>query len=281
MAMNKIIITLLVLLCVNLSVSYADTVKPVTNNQNRDIPLFECLIQPDMVVNITSPSIGIIDKISVDVSDTVKRGDALAYLESDVQKASVAVTKARADRLDEVQLRQTNLDFARRKLARISELHSKRSISPQEKDEAETAVNLAEIELEKAKNENQLAILEYEKSVQMLDKRTIRSPIDGIVVNKLVSPGELAEEKPIFTIAKVDPLRVELIVPVDYFGMIKPGMKTHVMPELTSTTEYIATVAVVDKVIDAPSGTFRVRLTLPNPHHKLPGGLKCQAKFIQ
>lgn len=247
----------------------------------RSMPTFECLIQPDVTVNITSPTIGILDSINVDNSDYVRKGDALAQLESEVQKAAAAVAKARAERQDEIHLREADLAFAKRKLVRITELHDKRSISPQEKDEAETAVTRAEFELEKAKNDNELARLEYKKAMQVLERRTIRSPINGIVVNKSASPGELTEDKPIFTIAKVDPLRVELIVPVEYFGLIKPGMKTRVIPEIDNTSEFIATVTVVDKVIDAPSGTFSVRLSLPNPKQELPGGLKCQAQFLK
>jgi len=262
------------------SVSFADIKASSSNNKISNMPDFECLIQPDMVVNITSPTIGILDSINVDKSDYVKKGEVLALLESGVQKASAEVAKAQAERLDEIRLRETDLAFAKRKLVRITELHEKHSISPLEMDEAETAVSRAELELRKAENENVLARLEYDKAIQILERRTIRSPIDGIIVNKSAFPGELTEDKPIFTIAKVDPLRVELIVPVEYFGFIKPGMKTRITPEIESTSKHIATVTVVDKVIDAPSGTFSVRLSLPNPKQELPGGLKCQAKFL-
>ncbi len=42
---------------------------------------------------------------------------------------------------------------------------------------------------------------------------------------------------------------------------------------------HAATVKIVDKVIDAASGTFVARLELPNPTYTLPGGLRCQAEF--
>jgi RND family efflux transporter MFP subunit len=261
-------------------VAIADKITSVSQNSTSNMPEFECLIQPDMVVNITSPTIGILDSINVDNSDYVKKGDVLALLDSGVQKASADIAKAQADRRDEVQLRETDLAFAKRKLARITELLEKNSVSPLEKDEAETAVALAELELQKAQNENELARLEYEKARQVLERRTIRSPIDGIIVYKSAFPGELTEDKPIFTIAKINPLRVELIVPVKYFGLIKTGMKTFVMPEIESEFKHSATVTMVDKVIDAASGTFNVRLSLPNPEQKIPSGLKCQARFL-
>jgi membrane fusion protein, multidrug efflux system len=36
---------------------------------------------------------------------------------------------------------------------------------------------------------------------------------------------------------------------------------------------------VVDKLIDAASGTFGVRLQLPNPNHKIPAGIKCSVEL--
>jgi RND family efflux transporter MFP subunit len=253
----------------------ADTAK------TRDkMPVFECLIQPDELVHVSSPILGVLDEVYVDDSDKVSKGQKLARLESSIQKAVVDVAKAKANRQDEIHLRETDLAFTKRKLARIKELHDKHSISPSENDRAETAVALAKIELQKAHNENEMAKLEYKKAQRALDRRTIRSPINGIIVTRTASPGEFVEETPIFTIAKVEQLKVELIVPVEYFGLIKPGMKARVIPEIVNTSEYTATVSVVDKVIDAPSGTFSVRLSLPNPGQSLPGGLKCQAKIL-
>jgi len=42
---------------------------------------------------------------------------------------------------------------------------------------------------------------------------------------------------------------------------------------------YAATVTVVDRVLDAASGTFGVRLTLPNPDLQLPAGIRCKVRF--
>ncbi len=249
-------------------------------NTSVTLPTFECLIQPDKIVHISSPIDGILSEVYVDDSDHVSKDQKLAQLESSVQKAAVKVAKAKAQRKDEIHLRETDLAFTKRKLDRIIELHDKHSVSPSEKDKAETSVALAKIELQKARNNNKLANLEYKKAKNALAKRTIRSPINGIIVTRTASPGEFVERTPIFTIAKVEQLKVDLIVPVEYFGLIKVGMKANVIPEIVNTSEYTATVSVVDKVIDAPSGTFSVRLSLPNPGQSLPGGLKCQAKIL-
>ena len=57
-------------------------------------------------------------------------------------------------------------------------------------------------------------------------------------------------------------------------------MKAQIIPETEEEGDYIATVAIVDRVIDPASGTFGVRLELPNPDYRLPGGLKCMVRFL-
>jgi len=42
---------------------------------------------------------------------------------------------------------------------------------------------------------------------------------------------------------------------------------------------YAAKVVVVDKLIDAASGTLGVRLQLANPNNKIPAGIKCSVEF--
>ena len=81
-------------------------------------------------------------------------------------------------------------------------------------------------------------------------------------------------------LAEIDPLRVEVIVPVSAFGAIQVGQPALVRPEAPMVGEFPATVTVVDGVADAASGTFRVRLGLPNEDYGVPSGLKCRVQFL-
>ena len=78
--------------------------------------------------------------------------------------------------------------------------------------------------------------------------------------------------------AQLDPLNVEVLLPASRFGMIKPGMRANVTQEPLEGS-YPAVVKIVDRVVDASSGMFGVRLELPNPDNKLPGGLRCTVSF--
>jgi hypothetical protein len=98
-------------------------------------------------------------------------------------------------------------------------------------------------------------------------------------VERLLSPGEFAKQTPILKLAQIDPLRVEVIAPVALLKKIAVGMRAQIMLEAPVNGAYEARVTVVDRVVDAASGTFGVRLELPNPGYKLPAGLKCKARF--
>jgi hypothetical protein len=67
---------------------------------------------------------------------------------------------------------------------------------------------------------------------------------------------------------------------VQAFGTIKVGQSAIVYPESPMDGQYPAKVTIVDGVADAASGTFRVRLGLPNEDYALPSGLKCRVSFL-
>jgi multidrug efflux pump subunit AcrA (membrane-fusion protein) len=80
-------------------------------------------------------------------------------------------------------------------------------------------------------------------------------------------------------LVQLNPLRVEVVVPVRLYGKIKVGMTGMVEWEAPVGGTYPAVVKIVDSVVDAASGTIGVRLELPNPNLKLPAGTKCSIKF--
>lgn len=212
----------------------------------------EGIIEPSEMVAVSSQVPGILDEVLVERGDRVNVSDVLARLKSDVERAAVNLAAAR-------------VEFGKRKMVRNEELFRKQLISVHEKDELATEVQI-----------NQL---QEKEAVERLKLRTIRSTIKGIVVDRSGAPGEYVGEDPFMTIAKIDPLNVEVIVPVKFIGAIRKGMKAVVLPEQPVGGEYRVKVVIVDHVVDAASGTFGVRLELPNPGYKLPAGLKCRVRF--
>ena len=185
-----------------------------------------CLIQPYVVITVTTPVSGLLETVQVDRGDLVKEGQVVATLDTRVERATGAVQHAQA------------------------ELSNRR-----------------------------LADLELQRTAAEVALRTIKSPINGVVVERFMHPGEFPKQEKILKLAQIDPLRIEVYAPLGMLGKVSVGKTAYVKPEPPLTGEYAAKITVVDRVVDAASGTFGVRLELPNRDLRLPAGLKCTIRF--
>jgi RND family efflux transporter MFP subunit len=239
----------------------------------------DCLVKPEMYVELSSPVESVLEDILVEIGDTVKQGQPLAQLESSVEQAKVRLASLQAKSRSDVENRREQLRYAKQYHKRMQDLLAQNSVSQYEKDKAETEVALARIELNKAKEKRRIAQLNLELAQSQLALRTINSPIDGIVVDRYAMVGESVSGRTIMKLAKVNPLKVELIAPTEYFGLIQKGMRVEIYPEQPANQVFEATVTIVDQLIDPASGSFTVRMELPNPEDKLVGGVNCMANF--
>ena len=245
-----------------------------------DFPAVDCVITPYVIADISSATPGLIAEVEVDRSDRVEEGQVVARLHAGVEQAVVAYAEKRAKLTTEKQLRQVNEVFDEKRLDRLKLLHSKNVASFQDRDDAQRELALSQWELQRAQDTIELRELELRKAKEQLKEKTVYSPINGFVIQRFKTAGEYVEDQPILRIAQLDPLNVEAIVPMELFGKIKPGMEADVYPEFSETGARRAQISVIDKMGDAGSGTFGVRLTLSNPEQQLPAGLKCQLKFV-
>ena len=238
-----------------------------------------CLIEPYTVAEVGSPVIGVIASLHVERGDSVRRGQALAVLRADVERASVNVAASRAGASAEVEAAAANALLARQKLTRSEDLVARQFLAPQALDQARAEARIADERLAQTREARRTAEREHELAQAQLGLRTIRAPSDGVIADRYLSVGERVEEKPLFRVAMIDPLRVEVVMPAALFGSLKPGATISVTPEFPGAAAREAKVMLVDKLVDGVSNTFRVRLALPNPGGALPAGLRCKANL--
>ena len=239
------------------------------------------LIEPSLVVNVGSSVPGILKTVDAERGDMIKKGQVLATLESGVERATMELAHARAEMEQTIRAGEARLEFSLRKQERFEELFKKKVIPFTDMDEARTASELALMELEEARENKRIAGLEFKRSVAVVNRMSIYSSITGVVMERFLAPGEHVEDQPVLKLAQIHPLHVEVFAPVELLGAIKVGMQADVTPENPVGKVYKAKVTIVDRVIDAASGTFGVRLELPNPKYRLPAGLKCKVTFPQ
>jgi RND family efflux transporter MFP subunit len=241
---------------------------------------FDCIINPSTTLKIGSPVATTLQSVDVNRGDRITKGQVIAQLESSVQAADVAVDEARATNTADLVSHQAKLQFAQAEDDRGEKLLESNNIPRQKVDELRTNLRVAQEDLQMAVLTHQLTVLDLARSRALLEQRVIRSPINGIVVQRMLGPGEYVhQDAAIVELAAIDPLYVEAYPEVRYFAAIKAGMPATVLlnPPLDQPRQ--ATVTIVDHVFDAASGTFGIRLTLANPNSELPAGLRCRVSI--
>jgi RND family efflux transporter MFP subunit len=211
-----------------------------------------CLLTPSIDIEVASPVVGVIKNVNVKRGDRVKQNQILVQLHAEVEKATLKLNKAQAD-------------YGKRTIKRNNDLYKRKLISEQERDEI--IMN------------NQVYSYEMAQTKELVKQKTIRSPLTGVVVNTFLDKGEFVGEEPIMQIVALDPLYVEVVLPASRFGSIKKGDVATVTLDAPLNSMHKAKVIIIDPVLDAASGTFGVRLELPNPDYALPAGLKCQVRL--
>lgn len=227
---------------------------PILANTEPDARTYIGIIEPRQLIKVGSPVWGIVADVPVDRGDPVKQGVLLAQLNSDVEKL-------------EIELAETRYEMALKRYQRQAHLMQKKLGSHEEFDQSNTEMELARLEVERRK--------------LLLKQKLISSPVAGVITEKLVSRGEyIYEQTPILVIAQTDPLNIEVLLPLSEYGRIRAGMKAQVTPQAPIPGKYIAEVEVVDKVMNAASSTFGVRLRLSNTNQDIPSGIKCTVRFM-
>ena len=243
------------------------------------IPPLDCIISPYRSVELASPVPGVLASIDVAESAFVQRGEVTARLESGVERASVALAKARSEVSSEVAVNNVNVDYDRKRKQRIDTLYEKKSVSFDAKDQADREYALSKFRLQQAQDLVEIRTLELVRAEAQLEQKTIRSPIDGFVVEHYKEPGEYVEDQAIMRVAQLDPLRIETVVPVAFLNQLQTGQNAQIHPETDDTKPVVATVTTIDRVADVASGTIAVQLTLPNPDYRVLAGVKCVMQF--
>ena len=235
----------------------------------------DCLVTPSAQVDLVFAVPGLIAEAPGDRGSVVHKGDMLARLDTTVEEVALKFAQERAGAHAAIDAAQARLEAATKSLERVQSLADK-GLAPQ------ADADLARLERDQAANELRdrqetqgAAALEIERNAALLDQRRLYSPIDGVIVDRLAEQGEFVDRQPVFRVARLDPLHVEVIAPDTAFGRVNLGDRLEVILQNPADLRVSAEVSVVDGFVDAASGTFRIRLDLPNPEGKITAGFRC------
>ena len=239
-----------------------------------------CLIEPQETVRLSTPVAGIVAAVHVDRGDSVEAGDVVAELDATLETIALSIAEARAGNMARIEGAEARMAFLQAQVTRNRQLAARNAISAAVVTESEMELEIARQDLIDARLSRDLAEIEVVQARAVLEQKTLRAPIDGVIVERLLSRGEYRDTQAhIATIARLDLLRVEAFAPLDYFDALAVSDAVTIRPEAPIGGAWPATITIMDRVFDAATATFGLRMVLENPDLALPAGVRCEVHF--
>lgn len=234
----------------------------------------ECLVQASDIARVGAASRGVIAHVLAERAQRVAQNDILAELEASEEEAEVDLARLRVQSDIAVRLARARAETAELNAERQIQLVERDLIPISDQEAAMLEARTAQLEVEDAMYQLEVARVQLEAALSARERKRVRAPFDGVVTETLVSEGEIYNEQtPIVVVARVDPLHVEAYLSARKRAGIVEGQVARVTVETGGS--FAATVAVIDPVLDAATGTFGLRLTLPNPDGAILAGQSC------
>lgn len=210
-------------------------------------------IIPNESVNLRSEISGLVEKISFNEGQFVKKGTPLLYLND-----------------DELNAQYQRLDFTRKLFQsqenRQKQLLAKEAISQEEYDIVlnQFNTNLSDIKLVEAQ----------------LNKTVIRAPFDGVLGLRMISEGSvIGPSDVIASIVNIDPIKIEFSIPERYANQVKVGSKI-IFSNESEGVDVTGTVFAFEPTIDTGTRTLKIRAQSPNRERKFLPGMFVRIKYI-
>lgn len=234
----------------------------------------EGFLQPSSSIDIVSPETGIVSVKNVSEGDQVKAGDVLIELDSDVLKASLSISNAHKNSQADVMAAQTEYDVAQLRHDELLQLHKEEIVSADELKRAKSQLVIASSRLENAKKELQVHAFEYDRIQKQIKRRTIISPINGVVtlLNKEVGEMVSMNQGVFLQVVDVSQLKMVSYIPYDQSNGLEVGQIVNIQLELDGAV-HEAKLKYIAPIIDPASSTVKVELIIDNQHNILRSGV--------
>ncbi|HEX4343846.1 MAG TPA: efflux RND transporter periplasmic adaptor subunit [Verrucomicrobiae bacterium] len=227
-------------------------------------------------IELSPRFMGVVNWIGVKKGDAVTNGQVVVLLDDSEYQARLA--QANGD----LATAQANVDKAKMDFDRVNQLATIQS--KQEQDDARMALEAAHAQFKSAEGAHQL-IETY------IDWCTIRAPINGVILEKLVEPNELVVPQSfggtrgpstaLISLADPKDLQVEIDVNEADISKVSLNQKCHVSPEAYPDKIYDGTVAEIAPEADRAKGTLQIKVQILNPDKFLTPELSAKVEFLK
>lgn len=224
---------------------------------------------------------GRVAEVLVKEGDIVKKNQLLARLDDKTERIQLTQLKAQAE--DKLRVKTAEAEWVQKKadLKKIARAKTKGAATDWELQHARLAVKIALLALQAAKFEHEQYQRTYRQAQSQLQRMQLLSPIVGRVEKTNIESGEAAESLvPVIQVIKIDPLWIDLPVPLEQVRQLTKGNIARISFPGTDGVEPAEGIIIhVSGVADAASDTLRVRVEVPNPDGR-PAGERVFVRFM-
>jgi multidrug efflux pump subunit AcrA (membrane-fusion protein) len=230
----------------------------------------------DIELSFVQP--GKIRNITVAKGDIVEAGSILVTLEDDIEQIQKKILTGRSENRVPIQLAEVDLTQKKKNLESLKGAQVKGATSQWEVDHAALAVDTAFLTLKVREFEHSQDVLKLESVLEMIDRLTLKSPVNAIVEDILVERGETVQAMiPVIRLVEIDPLIIDLPVPVEQAVGLQIGQTGTV--RFPDNVELEGTIIHISSVADAAATTLSVTLRVVNSDRR-PAGERISVVFM-
>ncbi len=216
--------------------------------------MYSSTLETEQTVNIYSQIAGLVEKLFVEEGQWVEKGQPLLQLEQReyllaAEKAKVAYEKQKAD------------------FQRLTALKNKNLLSDEEYENARLTLKQAE--------------LDWKQAELNLDYTIVRSPINGVVGERLVNLGDRIQPTTnLFVISNLSQKVVKVFVPQNEMANVYRNQPAVITSDVLPEVQFSGWVKRISPIVDAQSGTFKVTVGVKDPQGQLKPGMFVNVQLI-
>ena len=229
-------------------------------------------------IEISPRFLGVVKWISVKKGDAVTNGQVVVQLDDTEYRAQLRQAEGQLNNA-KAAVERDDLNYKRVKNLIRTDIESK-----QNEDNARLALEADRASLQAAQGV-------YDLAQTYVDWCVIHSPINGVVLEKLVNPGELVMPQSfgggrgpstaLLAVADLKDLQVEIDVNEADLSKISLNQKCHVSPEAYLEKNYTGYVAEIAPEADRAKGTLQIKVQIVNPDKYLTPQLSAKVDFLK
>ncbi len=232
--------------------------------------------EPNRSVNVAAHDQGVLVSLPVQIGEYVEAGQVVAQLDDVIHRLLMESAAERKDARGRLNSAEAELKLKTTRWEKLTELRESGFGRKEEVERARADMDIASAELQVVQEDLAEHAMQYEKLKAELERRVVQSPISGYVVARLKEPGEFVapQEPNVLTIVELDPLLAKFSMRRSLAKQLSLGDSVTV--KLGGHGKVV--VGIVDQispVVDAQSGTIKVKVRLDNGDGTILSGEQC------